>query len=103
MARDAAAATRHEATYVFPFQAHAPLETMNCTVYGTLNAIETMISRIFHVEPNYSERFIGVLAGTTQGGNSPHKVAETIRKAGLVPDSALPFRLMFHWTRPKLG
>jgi isoquinoline 1-oxidoreductase subunit beta len=27
----AAAAQRHQATYVFPFQAHAPLETMNCT------------------------------------------------------------------------
>lgn len=27
----AGAARRHEATYVFPFQAHAPLETMNCT------------------------------------------------------------------------
>jgi isoquinoline 1-oxidoreductase beta subunit len=27
----AAAARRHQATYTFPFQAHAPLETMNCT------------------------------------------------------------------------
>ena len=27
----AAAARRHEATYTFPFQAHAPLEVMNCT------------------------------------------------------------------------
>jgi isoquinoline 1-oxidoreductase beta subunit len=27
----AAAPRRHQATYLFPFQAHAPLETMNCT------------------------------------------------------------------------
>ena len=65
---------------------------MNCTVYGTLNAIETMFKRIFNVEENYSERYTGVLAGTTQGGNSPHKVAETIRKTGVIADRLLPFQ-----------
>lgn len=31
LAAIAGAVKRHEATYVFPFQAHAPLEVMNCT------------------------------------------------------------------------
>ena len=36
----AAAAKRHEATYVFPFQAHTPLETMNCTADVRADAAE---------------------------------------------------------------
>ena len=36
----AAAARRHQATYQFPFQAHAPLETMNCTAHVRADAAE---------------------------------------------------------------
>jgi isoquinoline 1-oxidoreductase subunit beta len=36
----ASAASRLEATYTFPFQAHAPMETMNCTARVTAGAAE---------------------------------------------------------------
>ena len=68
------------------------LETMNCTVYGTLNAIEMLIRRLFSEFKDYSERYVGVIAKTTPYGNSPHKVAEIIRKAsGLIDEELLPF------------
>jgi isoquinoline 1-oxidoreductase beta subunit len=34
---------RHEATYVFPFQVHAPLETMNCTADVRLDSAELWV------------------------------------------------------------
>lgn len=68
------------------------LETMNCTVYGTLNCIEILMHRVFGTRENYSERYVGVIAETTRGGNSPHKVVEVIRKeSGVIEDELLPF------------
>ena len=68
------------------------LETMNCTVYGTLNAIEMLFRRLFNEPKDYSERYVGVIAKTTLQGNSPHKVAEVIRKtSGLIDEGLLPF------------
>lgn len=68
------------------------LETMNCTVYGTLNCIEILFKRVYNVEVNHSERFVGIHSGTTPSGNNPHEVGETIRKkAGCVEDMLLPF------------
>jgi len=67
------------------------LETMNCTVYGTLNCLEILHKFHFKEEVNKSERFTGIKAGTTQNGNNPHTVAESIRKDGVVDDIMLPF------------
>ncbi|MFN8581634.1 MAG: molybdopterin cofactor-binding domain-containing protein [Gemmatimonadaceae bacterium] len=37
------AARRHAATYVYPFQAHAPVEPMNCTAHVTANAADIWV------------------------------------------------------------
>ena len=75
-------------------QHNAHFDTMNCSNYGTLNALETLAN--FHKYPsiidNFSERYTGVQTGTTRAGNFPHEVAEVIRKeCGLIPEKSLPF------------
>jgi len=67
------------------------IETMNCTNYGTLNALETLHNALYGVLSNWSERYLGVMSGTTQNGNSANSVAETVRKAGCIPEKELPF------------
>ncbi len=66
-------------------------ETYNCTAFNTLKCIQALLKRKYGIDVNYSDRWVGFLAGTTSKGNSPHVVAETIRKIGLVPEFRLPF------------
>jgi hypothetical protein len=76
-------------------QSRHGLETMNCTSYGTLNALETLARAKGYTDfpTDCSERYCGILTGTTPAGNDPHKVIESIRKAiGVIPESVLPFR-----------
>jgi len=69
------------------------IETYNCTSFNTLNAIEVLMYRLFGERVNYSDRWLGIVAGTSaeQGGNDPHTVCEAIRKYGLIPEEMLPF------------
>ena len=67
------------------------LETYNCTSFNTLAQIETYMKRKFGGEYNYSDRFVGIMAGTKPPGNDPQKIYEAIRKYGLIPDEMLPF------------
>lgn len=71
---------------------HANFDTHNCTGFGTATIMETLHKRITSKpEENYSDRFIGICAGTYPPGNDPHKVAESIRKNRVVPEQTLPF------------
>lgn len=70
------------------------VETFNCTTFNTLEPIETLMRRVFGnvgTGRNYSDRFLGIKAGTRPPGNSPHVVCETIRTCGLISEASLPF------------
>lgn len=67
------------------------VESMSCATYGTHAAIETLMREHFDMKVDYSDRYTSKLAGTTRNGNSPHKVAETIRKYGVVEEVLWPF------------
>lgn len=74
------------------------IESMNCTVFAALNTIEMIMAHKFGVKQNYSDRFIGILSGTSYNGNLPTRVLDTIRKYGLLPEANLPNNIMrFNW------
>ena len=66
-------------------------ESYCCTVFGTLNCIETLYKRIYGEEPNYSERFTAILSGLNgTGAADPQVPCETVRKNGVVAQKTLP-------------
>lgn len=68
------------------------VSTYNCTAYGTLHVLETLIAKQYNEYNDYSERYTGIMAGTTPPGNDPQTVIQNIRKvAGLIPEADLPF------------
>lgn len=70
-------------------------ESMNCTNYGTgfaLLALAKFLGFRDFVQDS-SERYTGVMTGTSPTGNDPHKVIEVIRTScGLIEDANLPWK-----------
>jgi len=68
-------------------------ETSNCTGFNTATAVETLMfgAGLVAEKPNYSDRGVGIMAGTRPPGNNPKTVADTIRHKGLFAESLLPF------------
>lgn len=67
------------------------IETYNCTGFGSTNQIELVMLQLTGLKFNYSDRWVGIIAGTKEPGNDPHVVYEAIRKNGLIPEEMLPF------------
>lgn len=74
----------------FEGQTDPSFETSNCTAFASTSQIETLFN-FLKEKKNYSDRFVGIKAGTTQAGNNPHAVYEAIRKEGLINEEFLPF------------
>lgn len=73
-------------------QSTPTVETYNCTAFATHNAQEAYMKRVYGIDVNWSDRYLGARAGTGTGGNSPHTVAEVQRKyAGCIPEGAFAF------------
>lgn len=65
-------------------------ETFGCTVWGTENAIETLLKKRNNTSADFSERYPYNLAGINPPGADPHVVAEVIRKYKLIREESLP-------------
>lgn len=70
---------------------HKGVETYNCTSFHTNNPYEILIRRKFSREENFSDRCLGILAGTYPPGNDPNKVAQALRENGVCLETHLPF------------
>src|SRR3990167_3503637 len=72
-------------------------ESMACVSFSALNSIETQLKHLQGWTPNFSDRFIAKMSGTTPQGNHLWKVADTIRLEGLVLESDWPTPSQFDW------
>jgi hypothetical protein len=66
-------------------------ETMHCGIFNTLNPIEAIAKIKWDLDWDKSERYSGVMGGVTPQGSSPHNVAESIRKFGVIDQTTLPW------------
>lgn len=67
------------------------LETCNCSGFGTDQAIQIYLKAKYGVTMNFSDRDLGIKAGTRPPGNDPHTVAEAWRKQGVAQEKTLPW------------
>lgn len=65
-------------------------DSMACVSFSLINAIEIQEKFLTGKETNYSDRFLAKRSDTTQFGNYLYKVADVVRKEGIVKETSYP-------------
>ena len=65
-------------------------DSMSCVSFSAINSIEMQEKFLTGEENNYSDRWLAIMSDTTSDGNYLWKVADTIRRYGLVKESSFP-------------
>jgi hypothetical protein len=66
-------------------------DSYGCTVFGTLNALETILKRLNGKDYDFSERYIYNLINLKAPGADPKEAAQAIRKEGVIEQKELPY------------
>ena len=67
-------------------------DSFACVTFSTLNCVEILERKIYGATSNWSDRYLAKISGTDKiRGNSPGKVADTLKNKGCVPEKDLPF------------
>lgn len=73
------------------------LDLMSCVTFSALNVIETLYKFQIGESRNFSDRFTARMSGTTPQGNWLWKVADSIRKDGVVDEADWPIPANTTW------
>lgn len=65
-------------------------DSMSCVSFAETSSIETQEKFLTGFAPNYSDRWVAKVSGTTREGNYLWKVADTIKEYGLVWEEHYP-------------
>ena len=73
------------------------IDTMACVTFSALNSIETQYKFLTGQSRNFADRYLARMSGTTQQGNWLFRVADSIRRDGLVDEAEWPAPDNFTW------
>ena len=81
------------------WQTNHIVDTMACVTFSALNSVEVQYRLLTGTHREFSDRFTAKMSGTTINGNYLYRVADSIRKDGLVDDAEWPIPVGYTWDK----
>jgi hypothetical protein len=76
---------------IFETQFKMGFESMACVSFSYNNCLETYFKAAFGFEPNFNDRYLATVSGTTEKGNTFSAVAHAGHKKGLADEETWPW------------